>query len=191
MRFLFFVLQLALLTFASADIGRLLVVKRYPDTYIVQGRPSTVQIGIYNVGQGPAFNIAVEDVTFFPKQQQQKQQPKIARLMEGSTHPHQLRLDRLQPGTNATLTYQIMPLTPGQYSDRPAKVTYAVKQGGAVQKASSTSQYYVRILTAEEYESNHADHKKTWFMYMLMYLVAIGLPYERYRQSEAASHRMK
>jgi hypothetical protein len=54
-----------LITFVAADTAKLLVSKSIREKYLVEGRNATIDLKVYNIGEGYAHKISVDDSLSF------------------------------------------------------------------------------------------------------------------------------
>eukprot|EP00796_Vickermania_ingenoplastis_P006064 gene6064-4363_t len=158
------------------------VVKKVSEPEIALGTSFDVEVTVTNMGQSPAFDIAIKD------------------LLVNGTEKNKL-LPSLGPKESTTLRYTVLPTALGEYDVGVTHVTYNLEMGNANTKATAISNlireeeaYYftdgpddqrmrgkVDVLTPERYARLHRGRHLQIIVYLFLSLMPSLVPYIFFR----------
>lgn len=145
---------------APAEVGPpkafLLVKKEILNKHCVQNLDLVVKFTIYNVGDGPAFDVRLEDATF------PEEFPVVSGYLD-------VRLARISQQTNVSHTVVFRPTTTGVFNISHATVTYLkTRNSDSVQVGLSSSPSPITITAFPEHERKHNSHLIDWGVFSIM-----------------------
>jgi hypothetical protein len=147
--FLFFLCFLCSLLLA--DRGHLIVQKlmnsEFPGLYAV-GEPMNISLSIYNVGDGPAFSIHVQD-----------DWPSAFEVTEGSTSGN---YEELAAGAHLSHNFTLVPQSEGTLQSFSARISYQPIQDGPTQYAISSPSRNFTVYPHYLYKRYTASHTFQW-----------------------------
>jgi len=126
---LFFVFALAMLgsVFGVEDQATLLVKRDILNDEVVVGRDTVINIDIFNVGTGDAFDVELTDDTWSKD------------AWEQTLGLSSAEWDQIPAGSNVSHSFVLKALNEGLYTARPAEVRYRLTKGGHVQRVLSSN----------------------------------------------------
>eukprot|EP01115_Flamella_aegyptia_P002576 TRINITY_DN136672_c0_g1_i1.p1 TRINITY_DN136672_c0_g1~~TRINITY_DN136672_c0_g1_i1.p1 ORF type:complete len:184 (-),score=68.57 TRINITY_DN136672_c0_g1_i1:8-559(-) len=168
-RYLAVILLLAAAVYSSNP--SVIVYKQIVTDYPTATRPMFVVVNIFNVGENPIYDINVNDDTW-PKDGFQ--------LVSGTPTA---KFDQLAPGTNVSITLELIPQSNGEFDPVQAVVTYktdADSETTETIRSNDIRNFY--ILTTRESDRLTTNHGKEWFVYALLNSVTLVPAYLIYSQ---------
>lgn len=177
--FKFFCLVLFIsLASATTDSGedtraRLLVSKQILNRYLVEQRDVMVKYTVFNVGNGPATHVTLEDHGF----------PHEAfDLVSGKL---EVQIDRIAPATNVTHVVVVRPRAHGYFNFTAADVSYRpVESSPNLQYSLSSEPGEGGIINLAQFNKQFSSHFFDWVAFVIMSLPTILIPYSLFLKSK-------
>jgi len=117
----------------------------------------TVSIQIFNVGNGPAYNVKVSDPWPLTSSQ--------FSLLSGSSSEE---YEEILPGQNQTFNFSLVPSFSGELAGFPATVQYSPQLDNPnIQFGESNPMANMTIVSAELFDKITAKHFREWLIFLL------------------------
>nr|ABM55602.1 putative signal sequence receptor beta subunit [Maconellicoccus hirsutus] len=146
--------------------ARLLISKHILNKYLVQDMDIVIKYTIYNVGNGPAQEVVINDESF----------PADAFVVAGGQL--NVRIDRIPPQTNVSHTVVVRPKTFGSFNFSSAYVQYKASESATeLQSAVSSEPGEGRIINFRDYDKKFSPHVLDWAAFAIMTMPSIIVPF--------------
>jgi len=155
--------------------ANLIVHKTLLTPHIISAKPLNVSIQLFNVGDGAAFEVQVQDV--WPKD--------TFSVTPGSASA---KWDKIPAGHNVTYVYSVVPSLAGYFDTERARVEYRQAPKGAVQAGHSSSAGTIFVEDFALAERRLAPRHKEWAAFVFLCGLSVLAPYSMYSRL-AAPHR--
>jgi hypothetical protein len=145
----------------------LLVYKHVKDYEAILNNNLTVTLTIYNVGESAAYDVNVKD-NDWPEGSFD--------TIEGE---NKANFDKIEPGTNVTFSYTVVPRSTGEIETVPAIVTFKPVQDAdetETKTARSNGLPKIPVLTQSEYDKRHDSHVDEWAIFFVLLSLPVGVP---------------
>ncbi|UJR23478.1 hypothetical protein I4U23_026478 [Adineta vaga] len=171
---MFFRTSLLVLTIISAVFSQtddeesfLFVTKQTVNRFFVQDKELTIKYALYNSGPTTVYNINLNDIHSFPKDQYE--------LLVGTLNP---KWERINAGTNLTHIVVVKPKQSGISNSTHAVITYQKSEKNSeVQKTYSSEYGDVYIMTSREYDRRFSSHIIDWILFTAMASPCVVFPF--------------
>lgn len=93
------------------------------------------------------------------------------------------KFEKLEPGTNVTFSYTVVPKSIGEIETVPAMVTFKTSQDTEDEDrriARSNILPKIPVLTQSEYDKRHDSHVDEWAIFFALLILPIGIPFVLY-----------
>ena len=179
MQYLSLVLFISAVMATSTDGGeeenkaRLLVSKQILNRYLVEQRDIMVKYTIFNVGNGAATHVSLEDHGF----------PHEAfDLISGK---YEVQLDRIASSSNVSHVVVVRPRTHGYFNFTAAEVSYRpVESSPSLQYAVSSEPGEGGIINLAQFNKQFSSHFLDWIAFVIMCLPTVVIPYSLFLKSK-------
>jgi len=134
-------------------LPNIIVHKTLITTNPVATQDLVVNVKIFNVGEGTAYDINLVDDSF---------------RKDSFSHVQGLasaRWEKLAPGANISHTFVVRPLNPGTFTSKPASLSYRQSPKGIEQTAKSTTVGDIPIESVSQNAKRTAPHLKEWSIF--------------------------
>jgi len=169
MRAVVFCLVLAVcIQSAFCSEAQLVVSKRVLTDEIILGEDIPVNIRIFNVGQGTAYDVTLRDEAWDPK------------LFSYEVGLPAASWERIAPGANISHTFVVKAKDVGVARDQSAIISYRAQVGGALAYVRSSSYNYLGVQRHSERESRSSSHFTEWVIFSAGALALLFIPYWRW-----------
>jgi hypothetical protein len=87
--------------------------------------------------------------------------------------------DKIEPGTNVTFKYTVVPRSTGEIETVPAVITFKPAQDADETDkkiARSNGLPKIPVLTQSEYDRRHDSHVDEWFIFFALVALPVGVP---------------
>jgi len=151
-----------------ADDGaaaRLLLSKQIHNKYLVEGMDIVVKYNLFNVGDGAATNVKVQDNGF---------RAEDFDIVSGQL---KYKLDRVAPGANSSQTVVVRAKKFGYFNFTAAEVSYSGEGGSVVLTGLSSDPGQGVIIAARDYDRQFSAHLLDWAAFAVMTLPSLGIPF--------------
>ncbi|XP_067928217.1 translocon-associated protein subunit beta-like [Watersipora subatra] len=158
---------------AEEDVyANLLVSKAVLNKYLVQNKDITVEYNIYNVGDGPAFDVLLRDASFG-----QLAFKTISGLLE-------VRWEKIAAGANVSHAVVLQSVSAGYFNFTSADVTYKASENTeTVQIGYSSAPGEGGIVSQQDFDRVFSPHMADWAVFALMTVPTLAFPYFLWLQS--------
>lgn len=163
---------------APSGSGKLIVSKSFDSEYVAEGLELTVDITLYNVGEGSAYEVSLKD----------DGSSSALKLIDGETSGS---WGEIAAGENVKNSYKVKVVSSGTVDIDAATVSYKASPTASAVTAKSSVPLLSdgpgtgNILRADEYARNHADHKVQYLVLALIVGGLVVLPYQAKNAAEA------
>lgn len=153
--------------------ARLLVSKQILNRYLVEQRDVMVKYNVFNVGNGPATHVTLEDKGF----------PHEAfDLISGK---FEVQIDRIAPSANVTHVVVVRPRAHGYFNFTAAEISYRpIESSPNLQYAASSEPGEGGIINLAQFNKQFSSHFLDWVAFVIMILPTIVIPYSLFLKSK-------
>lgn len=146
--------------------ARLLISKHILNKYLVQDMDIVIKYTIYNVGNGPAQEVVINDESF----------PEDSFNVAGGKL--NVRIDRIPPQTNVSHIVVVRPTKFGAFNFSSANVQYKPSDSATEpQYAVSSEPGEGRIINFRDYDKKFSPHVLDWTAFAIMTMPSIVIPF--------------
>lgn len=177
-QFMGFVLFISMAMATTTESGeetraKLLVSKQILNRYLVEQRDVLVKYTVFNVGNGPATHVSLEDHGF----------PHEAfDLVSGK---FEVQLDRIAPSTNVTHVVVVRPRAHGYFNFTAADISYRpIESSPNLQYAVSSEPGEGGIINLAQFNKQFSSHFLDWVAFVIMCLPTVVIPYSLFLKSK-------
>lgn len=153
--------------------ARLLVSKQILNRYLVEQRDVMVKYTVFNVGNGAATHVSLEDHGF----------PHEAfDLVSGKL---EVQIDRIAPSSNITHVVVVRPRAHGYFNFTAADISYRpIESSPNLQYALSSEPGEGGIINLAQFNKQFSSHFLDWVAFLIMSVPTIVIPYTLFLQSK-------
>lgn len=163
---------------SQAGGPHLLISKVILNEYTVEGKDLTIQYSLYNVGEGAAQSVTLEDSTFPPEE---------FTLVQGLLT---VQWDKIAPNSNVSHLVIMKPNAAGFYNVSWAKVTYSSADNNE-QVAYSSAPGVIQIIPYPDFSRKHESHLVDWLAFVTMSAPTVLLPLFLWYRSHSKYENLK
>ncbi|EFA79057.1 translocon-associated protein subunit beta [Heterostelium album PN500] len=150
----------------AASKAELLFQKKIVDGPVV-GKELEISFVIYNVGEGPAYDLAFTDSDFTAS-------GSTFEIVKGTTNG---KWEVLEAGTNVSQTLTVVPSTQGIYPLTPTVLSYRKsQQDDTISYTAAASYSGMYVESVADYDKRTSLHLKEWGTFVLLCLGSVAFP---------------
>jgi len=170
---------LALLTFVSncvvAEDGgaKIIVIKEVVDKVLTEGKDLSVEYTLFNIGDGPAFDVELVDSDFHENDFE---------IVSGSSSA---KWQRIGVNSNVSHTVVVQPLKASPFNFTSAVVQYISTEGAEPTLGFSDELGELNIISTKEYKRLYASHVVEWILFAIWSCPSVLFPYILYYMSKS------
>ncbi|KAG5677824.1 hypothetical protein PVAND_007548 [Polypedilum vanderplanki] len=170
---LFFFASMVMATDSGDSRARLLVSKQILNKYLVEQRDVMVKYTLFNIGNGAATHVSLEDQGF---------PAEAFDLVSGKL---EVQIDRIAPATNVTHVVVVRPRAHGYFNFTAAAISYRpVESSPALQYAISSEPGEGGIINLAQFNKQFSSHLFDWIAFVIMCLPTVAIPYSLFYKSK-------
>ena len=166
-------LSLSSVVASAVATGNLLVHKQLvtdPPMVFSTGSNFTVKFDIHNVGDSPAYDIAINDP--WPATTQEGAEGFV--LADGSMD---FALEELRAGETKSWEFTMVPYFEGNFPGVRADITYLPSEDGELVRSRSSDPGRIVVYSAENYLKHFATYTREWFVFYLLSGASVLVPF--------------
>jgi len=170
---------IAILAFFSSSVSaddtsaKLILIKEVLNDVITEGKDLSIQYTVFNIGDGPATNIELDDSDFHETEFEH---------VSGTTS---VKWDQIAANSNVSHLVVFKPLKSSAFNFTSAVVQYVASEGAEPTFGFSDEVGELKIISAKEYKRLHASHMHEWLVFAALCTPSLLLPYLLHYLSES------